>query len=67
MAITIKAARVNAGFTQSHAAKCLNISKTTLASYEKYRTKPDIEMAKRIAQLYGMKVDDLIFSEKDCA
>ena len=67
MAITLKAARVNAGLTQKEAAKKLNISKGTLASYEMYRTKPDIERAKRIAELYGMAVDDLIFLSNDCA
>lgn len=61
MAIHLKAARVNAGLTQSEAAKELNISKGTLANYEKYKTKPDIEMSKKIAELYGTTVDDIIF------
>lgn len=67
MQITLKAARVNAGLTQREAAKRLGISRGTLASYEMYRTKPDIEMAKRIASLYGTEVDRLIFLQKDCA
>ena len=61
MQIHLDAARVNAGFTQKDAAKELNISKGTLASYEKYRTKPDIEMSKKIAALYGLSVDNIIF------
>lgn len=61
MAITLKAARVNAGLTQKEAAKALNIAKGTLASYEMYRTKPDIEKSKQMAVLYNMTVDDLIF------
>lgn len=61
MAITLKAARVNAGYTQKEAAKSLNISKNTLANYEKYKTKPDIELSKRIAVLYRTTVDDIIF------
>lgn len=61
MAISLKAARVNAGLTQIEAASALNISKTTLASYEMYRTKPDIETAKRIAELYNVGIDDIIF------
>lgn len=67
VAITLKAARVNAGFTQKEAAKRLNISKGTLASYEMYRTKPDIERAKQIADLYGLPVDGIIFLPKNCA
>ena len=61
MAIHLKAARVNAGYTQEEAAKQLNISKGTLANYEKYRTKPDIEMSKKIAVLYRTTVDNIIF------
>lgn len=61
MAIQLKAARVNANFTQEEAAKEAGISKNTLASYEAYKTKPDIETAKRLADLYGMTVDDIIF------
>lgn len=61
MPITLKAARVNAGFTQKEAAELLNISKGTLTSYEKYRTKPDIEKSKQIAALYGTTVDGIIF------
>lgn len=67
MAITLKAARVNAGFTQNEAAKMLKISKTTLASYEMYRTIPSIEMAQKIAALYGLEVDDIIFLPRNCA
>ena len=67
MAITLKAARVNAGLTQREAAEKLKISKGTLSSYEKYKTKPDVEKAKQIAALYGTTVDCIIFSPKDCA
>ena len=67
MPITLKAARVNAGYTQEEAAKSLGISRGTLRSYEMYKTKPDIEMAKRIAILYGTAVDCIIFLRKDCA
>ena len=67
MAITLKAARVNAGFTQTEAAKLLNISKGTLASYEKYKTIPGIDTAQKIAALYGLAVDGIIFLPEDCA
>lgn len=67
MAITLKAARVNANLTQKEAAKRLEISKGTLASYEMYKTVPGIDMAKNIAALYGLAVDDIIFLPSDCA
>lgn len=64
MAIHLKAARVNAGLTQKEAAEKLKISKNTLANYEKYKTKPDIELSKKIAALYKTTVDDIIFFAK---
>lgn len=61
MAIYLKAARVNAGFTQEEAAQKLGISKGTLANYEAYRTIPDVELAKKIAALYQLSVNEIIF------
>lgn len=61
MEMTLKAARVNANLKQAEASKALNISKNTLSNYENYKTIPDIEMSKRIAELYGCTVNDLIF------
>ncbi len=61
MPISLKAARINADFTQKAAAERLNISKNTLASYESYRTIPDIATAKKIANLYRLSVNDIIF------
>ena len=62
LVISLKAARVNAGLTQEQAAKALGVKKGTILNYEKYRTKPSIEMAKNIAALYGCTIDDIIFS-----
>jgi len=67
MAITLKAARVNANLTQKEAAMRLEISKGTLASYEMYKTVPSIDMAQKIAALYGLDVNGIIFLPKDCA
>lgn len=64
MAISLKAARVNAGFTQKEVAERLNKSKNTIASYEAYRTKPDIETSKALAALYGMTVDDIHWTQQ---
>lgn len=64
MAIHLRAARVNAGFTQAKAAEALKISKNTLANYESYRSTPDIKMAQKIAKLYGVTVDNIIFFAK---
>ena len=61
MQIQLKAARINAGLTQCKAAKELNLSKSTLSNYEAYKTKPNIETAKKIAKLYGLTINDIIF------
>ena len=67
MRITVKAARVNAGLTQAEVCAKLGINKGTLISYEKYRTIPDIVVAKAMAKLYGQSVNDIIFLPSDCA
>ena len=67
MAITMKAARVNAQLTQAAAANALNISKSTLLGYEAGRVIPKVDMAKKMAALYGLSVDEIIFLPNDCA
>lgn len=61
MAIQLKAARVNANLTQQQVAEILGVSKQTIVNYELYRTIPDIEMSKKLAKLYNLSVDDIIF------
>lgn len=62
MKIQLKAARVNANLTQEDVAKALNISKNSIVNYETYTSVPSVELAKKFATLYGMKVDDIIWS-----
>lgn len=64
MAISIKAARVNAGLTQKEVGDRVGKSKNTIASYEAYITIPDIETAKAMAALFGMSVDDIIWYQE---
>ena len=61
MAITMKAARVNANLTQTEAAQALQISKNTLVNYETGKSVPKIDVAKRMAVLYGLTVNDIKF------
>jgi DNA-binding XRE family transcriptional regulator len=63
MAITIKAARINAGFTQMDVAKRVNKTKNTIASYESYTTLPDIKTAQAMAEMFGMTLDDIIWTK----
>lgn len=62
MAIQLKAARVNANLTQKEVAKELKISPNSIVNYEAYTSKPSVELAEKLAKLYGMKLDDIIWS-----
>lgn len=60
MAITLKAARVNANLTQIQFANALGVSKLTVSEWEtgKRRIKPAYLPA--IARVTGVSVDDII-------
>ena len=57
--ITLRAARVNAGYTQIRAAKKLGISVYTLANYERGNTFPDVPILKKIECLYKVPYKDI--------
>ncbi len=59
--ITLKAARVNAGLTQSEAAKQLQVSNKTLWAWENGKSVPSVSRIDAICTLYGMNYDNLIF------
>ena len=55
MPITLKAARINKGFTQKEAAKKIGIRVDTLSNYERGNTYPDIPILKKIEKVYEIK------------
>ena len=59
--ITLKAARVNAGYTQKEAAKILDISNKTLCNWENGKTFPDQPMIEKLCALYGVTYDMILF------
>lgn len=61
MKITLKAARINAGFTQDNAAKEIGVSSDTIRNWETGKTFPNIEQVKKILNLYNADIDDVIF------
>lgn len=73
MAITLKAARVNANMTRPEVIKRLfdeygiKIKVNTLGNYEKGQSQPNINTGKALANIYGLSVDDIIFLQSNCA
>lgn len=65
MKITLKAARVNAGFTQKEAAKELGVSNKTVCNWELGESVPNIKQVELLCGLYGVEYDNLIFSHRD--
>lgn len=63
MAILLKAARINAEKTQEEAGAFVGKSKVTIQNYESYTTIPDIETAMKLAEFYGLTVDDIVWSK----
>ena len=61
MPITLKDARVNQNMTQAEAAKALKISLASLQNYEAGRRFPNVEVIKRIEDVYGVEYKELIF------
>lgn len=59
--LTLKAARVNAGYTQKDAAEKLGVSNATLCNWENGTSYPNIPQVEKICELYGVSYDYLIF------
>lgn len=59
--MTLKAARVNAGYTMDEAAQKLCISRNTLWNWEHGKSFPDVRDAVKICDLYGKRYDDISF------
>lgn len=65
--ISLKAARVNAGYSQKEAAILLQISNKTLSNWENGDTFPSAEKIERLCALYKVSYDDIIFLPKQFA
>lgn len=65
MAITLKAARVNAGLTQAEAAEKMNVTKEIISNWERGRSFPNVVAIKKIEEAYGIPYADIIFLPVD--
>jgi len=62
MAMTLRAARVNAGFKSAEtAAEALGFSTNIVRNWERGITVPDVIQLKRILEVYDVSYNDLIF------
>lgn len=57
--ITLKAARVNAGYRLKDAAGTMGVTEGTLIRWEKNKTYPNAQQLKMMCKLYGVKMDDI--------
>lgn len=55
--ISLAAARVNAGLTQSEVAQIMRIGKQTIVNWEKGITEPKINQARELSDLYKIPLD----------
>lgn len=65
MKITLKAARVNAGYTQGKAAAAMGVSKDTVSNWERGKSFPNAPQIRAIESVYSVSFDDLIFSPQN--
>ncbi|MGX6977755.1 helix-turn-helix domain-containing protein [Vagococcus elongatus] len=61
----IKEERQKKGWTQEHFADLINVSRSTVSSWEVGRNIPDIETILLISDLYGISLDKLLREEKN--
>lgn len=62
--ITMKAARVNAGLTQTEAANRIGVAPSTLKNWESGVTCPKIPYFMKMCQIYKVPCDSIFFEEK---
>lgn len=61
MPLTLKAIRINKGFSQEEAARKLGISRDTLSNWERGETYPNIPQLKNIEKVYEVSYDSINF------
>lgn len=64
---SIASARRKRGLSQEAVAEQLGISRQTVSKWETGETLPDIYQSKRLAQLYGLTLDQLVSFDADVA
>ena len=60
----IKRLRIEKGFTQDSLAEKINITRQAVSSWENDRTQPDLEMLGRLAEVFEVSFEELIYGKK---
>ena len=60
--ISLRAARINAGYSQKEASDLLKISNKTLCNWENGKTFPDQPMIEKLCKLYKLTYDQIDFT-----
>lgn len=63
LAQNLKFLREQMGIGQDEMAKQLNVSQSAVGNWEKNHRKPDIEMIVRLAEYFGVSLDDLVLRD----
>lgn len=67
MEMTLKAARVNKGYTQKRAAELIGVTEDTIGNWERGKSYPDALHIRKIQEAYGVRYDNLIFLPRNNA
>lgn len=59
--MTLKMLRVRENLTQAQAGERLEVSADTWGHWERGQTVPDVQRAYKIAEVFGVHIDDIIF------
>ncbi|MFA6851053.1 MAG: helix-turn-helix transcriptional regulator [Selenomonadaceae bacterium] len=59
MLLSLKAARVYAGYTQKNAAEKIGVAQSTLRNYEHKVTFPPTDIVYKISKAYGLDIKDI--------
>lgn len=60
MKITLKSARVNAGYTQKQVADKIDVSEVTVVNWELGKNKIPAIKLKELSCIYNLKMDDFL-------
>lgn len=63
MKISLRACRVNAGYTIKEVSEIMHISKPTIIAYETGKRKPKRAMLMAFASLYNAPINDIILPD----